>query len=103
MTSKSIKLKDYWVSETYSDPTDNKIFKTKGFTIPYHDGLWEAKETTFIFNVDKYIKLRNDDDLKCFETESDAKIHQVIRKKYWLDYLKKQVTEYQKKVDEYKN
>lgn len=100
-----IQLQEIWVSDTHSEPKDNKVYKTKGFKINFQkDAYCHAEEVWMIFKSDNSLTYINkySDDLKCFNTKQEAIQHKNSREKHWLDWYKKQVMEYQEKIDNYK-
>lgn len=102
---KNIKLKDYWVSDTSSDKKKNKVYKTQGFSIKFKPDTYydDTEERILILNQDGVLipTKKYDADIKAFDNESLAITHQREREKYWLDWYKKQVKEYQNKIGEY--
>lgn len=101
----TIKLRDFWISDTHSDPKDNKVYKTKGFEILFQkDSYYEGSDTLMILKPNGvFVAINRDSDLKGFSTKKEAIQYRIDREKYWLDWCKKQVKEYQEKADLYEN
>ena len=100
------KLQEFWISDTSSDYKKNKVYKTKGIKVSFKkDKYYDAEETVLLFNdegalcpISSY-----EEDFKAFDNQVSAEQHRRYREQHWLDWYKKQVKEYQEKVDEYKN
>lgn len=107
MTLKKLpKLQDFWVSDTSSDYKKNKVYQTKGIKVNFKkDKYYKGEETILLFNdASELCPISNyEEDFKVFNNEADAFKHKNKREKYWLDWYKNQVTEYQQKIDEYFN
>lgn len=102
--NKTIKLQDIWIADTNS--TKSIVYKTKGFKTNFRkDRFYNPTECWLFYNQEEeLVHLPTyDEDTKAFLTEEEANNQLKKRKKYWLDWYKKQVKEYTDKVNEMLN
>jgi hypothetical protein len=99
----TIKLQYFWISDTNSDPKNNKVYKAKGFKILLQkDSCDQVSDTLMILKPKPdgvFVAIDSNSDLKGFSTEKEANQYRIDREKNWL----KQVKEYQGKVNNYEN